>query len=148
MTSKYFSFFNDKSPASWVAHITRDFLPCYSCSYYSSMPLHCAKSVRIRSYFGPYFPTFGLNTEKYGESLRIRSECGKMRTRITPNTDTFCAVLFSRIRAESKYGSEKNQCSANQWAGFYMIATSAMKELIWEEQFSGGGNFKLCFVEI
>ena len=35
ITSKYFSFFNNKPPASWVAHITRDFRTCYSCSYYS-----------------------------------------------------------------------------------------------------------------
>ena len=26
---------------------------------------YCVKSVRIRSYSGPYFPAFGLNTEKY-----------------------------------------------------------------------------------
>ena len=25
---------------------------------------HCVKSVRIRSYSGPYFPTFGLNTDQ------------------------------------------------------------------------------------
>ena len=37
ITSKYFSFFNNKPPASWIAHITRDFLTCYSCWYYSSM---------------------------------------------------------------------------------------------------------------
>ena len=30
---------------------------------------------------GPYFPTFGLNTERYGVSLRIQSKCGKRRTR-------------------------------------------------------------------
>ena len=30
---------------------------------------------------GPYFPAFGLNTERYGVSLRIQSECGKIRTR-------------------------------------------------------------------
>ena len=29
----------------------------------------------------PYFPAFGLNTERYGVSLRIQSECGKIRTR-------------------------------------------------------------------
>ena len=34
---KYFSFFNNKPPVDWVAHITRDFLTCYYCSYYSSM---------------------------------------------------------------------------------------------------------------
>ena len=28
-----------------------------------------------------------------GVSLRIQSECGKIRTRITPNTDTFHAVM-------------------------------------------------------
>ena len=26
---------------------------------------HCEKSVLIRSYAGPYFPAFGLNTERY-----------------------------------------------------------------------------------
>ena len=34
---KYFSIFNNKPPASWVAHITRNFLSCYSYSYYRSM---------------------------------------------------------------------------------------------------------------
>ena len=29
---------------------------------------------------GPYFPTFGLNMERYGVSLRIQSEFGKIRT--------------------------------------------------------------------
>ena len=46
---------------------------------------HCMKSVRIRSYSGPHFPAFGLNTKRYSVSLRIQSECGKMRTRIAPN---------------------------------------------------------------
>ena len=30
---------------------------------------------------GPYFPTFGLKTERYFVSLCIQSECGKIRTR-------------------------------------------------------------------
>ena len=30
---------------------------------------------------GPYFPAFGLNTERYSVSLRIQSEYRKMRTR-------------------------------------------------------------------
>ena len=50
------------------------------------------KSVRTRSYSSPYFPVFGLNKKRYGESLHIQSGCGKIRTRITPNTDTFDAV--------------------------------------------------------
>ena len=53
---------------------------------------HCLKSVRIRSYSGPYFSAFGVNMERYGAFLHIQSECGKIRTRITPNTDTFHLV--------------------------------------------------------
>ena len=55
--------------------------------------LHCLRSVRFRSYSGPYFLAFGLNTERYSVSLRIHSECGKLRTRTTSNTDTFHALL-------------------------------------------------------
>ena len=32
--------------------------------------VHCVKSVRIQSFSGPYFPVFGLNTERYGVSLQ------------------------------------------------------------------------------
>ena len=56
--------------------------------------LHCVKGVRIQSYSGLYFPAFGLNMERSEVSLRIQSECGKMWTRITQNTDTFYAVLL------------------------------------------------------
>ena len=43
--------------------------------------LHCVKSVRIRSFSGLYFPTFGTNTETHGLPLRIQSECGEIRTK-------------------------------------------------------------------
>ena len=43
---------------------------------------------------GPYFPAFGLNTERYSVSLRIQSECWKIRTRKTPYFDTFHAVYI------------------------------------------------------
>ena len=56
--------------------------------------LHCVKGVYIRSFSGPYFPAFGLNTERYEVSLRIQPECGKIRTRKTPEADTFYAVLI------------------------------------------------------
>ena len=54
--------------------------------------LRYVKNVHIRSYSGPHFPIFGLNTERYGLSLRIHSKCRIMRTRITPNEDIFHAV--------------------------------------------------------
>ena len=46
------------------------------------------------------FPGPNRVRTEYGEilriSLRIQSECGKIRTWKTPNTDTFYAVTFSR----------------------------------------------------
>ena len=51
------------------------------------------ESVPIRRFSGPYFPAFGLNTERYGVSLRIQSEWGKMRTKKTPNTGTFHTLI-------------------------------------------------------
>ena len=32
---------------------------------------NCVKSVRIRSFSGPYFPAFRLKTESYGVALQI-----------------------------------------------------------------------------
>ena len=32
--------------------------------------VHCVKTVRIRSYSGPYFQVFGLNNSEYGHFLR------------------------------------------------------------------------------
>ena len=57
----------------------------------------------IRSFSGPYFPAFRLNTEKYSVSLLIKSEYRKMRTRKTQNTDTFHAVLRSHDRYHMFY---------------------------------------------
>ena len=62
--------------------------------YYLNMHWRkCVKIVRIWSYSGPHFPEFALNMQRYSLSLRIQSECGKMRTIITPNTDPFYAVV-------------------------------------------------------
>ena len=62
--------------------------------------LHCPKSVRIRSSSGlhfscifPHSDCIRLRISPY--SVRMRENTGKMRTRITPNTDTFYAVLWS-----------------------------------------------------
>ena len=61
-------------------------------------PCYCVKSVRICSYSGTYFPVSGLNTERYGVCFCIHSECGKIRTRITPNTDTFLRNVAHRFK--------------------------------------------------
>ena len=76
-----FRFFPEALVIAFLRTLSRD---CYFCD-----DLHCVKSVLIWSYSCPYFPSFGLNTGRYGVSLRIQSKCGKIQTRITPNTDTF-----------------------------------------------------------
>ena len=76
--------------------ILADFQICISVPLKKT--LHCLKRVRIRSYYDQYFPAFGLNTERYGVSLRIQSKCGKIRTRVSPNTDTFYTALNSKVR--------------------------------------------------
>ena len=64
---------------------------------------HCVKSVKvIEGYSGPYFLAFGMNTEIYEISLRIQSECGKIPTRITPNTDTFHAVYIMSLQVSGR----------------------------------------------
>ena len=50
------------------------------------------KSIGIWSYSGLHCPAFWLNIERYSVSLGIQFECGKMRTRIIPNMDTFYAA--------------------------------------------------------
>ena len=66
------------------------------CSYYNCRTItfsfiygisnnHCMQNVHLRSFSGPYFPVFRLNTERCSISLRILSKCWKMWTRITPN---------------------------------------------------------------
>ena len=76
-----------------------------SIRQWSHNNLHCVKSVRIRSFFGPYFPAYSV-------SLRIQSECGKTRTRKTPNTNTFHAVFLSDSGTRSR--SSHRRCSVKK----------------------------------
>ena len=43
------------------------FPPEIQRSNYNWKTIHCAKSAHIRSFSGPYFSAFRLNTERYGE---------------------------------------------------------------------------------
>ena len=69
--------------------------------------IHYVKSVRIPSFSGLYLPALGLNTERYGVSLRIKSECGKIRTRKTPNTDNFYAVIANLLAMLQTHKDDK-----------------------------------------
>ena len=100
--------------------------------------LHCVKNVRIRSFSGPYFSTFGPNTEGYSVSLRIRSECRKMWTRKTPNTDTLHAVLLT---LEKYLPNEVFLIDAiqNVKQKLHKIVCSCAQHQKWEEQGQEGG---------
>ena len=73
---------------SWVIIFFSKFCFCQSLDI-----MHCMKSVRIRSFSGPYFPAFGLNTDRYSVSLRIQSECRKMRSKKALSTH-FCRAVM------------------------------------------------------
>ena len=93
-----------KTPSNFGLVLTLSFLQirffvCFIFILHTTQILALHKKWPYRSYIGPYFPSFGLNMERYSVFfLRIQSDCGKIRTRITPNTDTFYAVqLFSLV---------------------------------------------------
>ena len=85
---------------------------------------YCVKTVRIWSFFGLYFPAFGLNTERYGVSLLIHSKCGKIRTRKTPNTDAFHAVHSVHIH------QMKNITRNPHTLNFCLVVTEAARDFL------------------
>ena len=58
----------------------------------SLLALSLRKKCSYSEFFWSVFSAFGLNTERYEVSLRIQSKYGKIRSRKTPNTDTFHVV--------------------------------------------------------
>ena len=73
------------------------------------MTLSLTKSLRKKSpyselfwsAFSRIFPAFSLIRTEYGEILVSRENAGKVRTRITPNADTFYAVNGRKDKIES-----------------------------------------------
>ena len=60
-----------------------------------SRTLH--EKYRYSEFSGLHFPVLGLNMKIYSVNLRIQSEYGKVRTRITPKQDTFYAVGYKAM---------------------------------------------------
>ena len=86
-------FFTFSTRSFLVSHFQSTMNRCKARSI-NHIDYHCVKTIRVWSFSGPHFPIFGLNTERYPVSLGIQSECGKMQTRKTSNTDTLHAVNF------------------------------------------------------
>ena len=72
------------------------------------------KSVPIKSFSGAYYPAFGLNTERYGVSLRIKFECGKIRTK-----KLRIQTLFTQWRAWKSAGIKKNSLDLEKNPEYY-----------------------------
>ena len=99
-----------KCPFRYHSTVTsKEWVLCHNVHYQ-----HCVKSVRIWNYSGPHFPAFGLNAERYGISLRIKSKCEKMQTGITPNADAFHAVQLSKDKCSSIISLKKFSMSKDQ----------------------------------
>ena len=101
----------------------------------SMLPLTCLeiqsnlflrKKCPCLKFFWSIFSAFGLNKEKY----RIQSECKKIRTKKTPNTNSFYAAfkwvkisLCNTLTTNTPNHIETSQliCIANQLTWFYMM---------------------------
>ena len=93
--SKALLVWRKKQGTKWLLWFySTDWLQDFSIKY--SKSTHCLKSVRIRSYSGPHFSLIfphadwiRRDTGISPNSVWMREDAGKMRTRTTPNTDTF-----------------------------------------------------------
>ena len=86
--------------------------------------MHCVKSVR-RSFPGPYFPTLGLNTQRYGVSLRIQSECRKIMmitANLKPHTE-LRAISSFKSGESVDYSNILTSSPAEVWSKTYLVAS-------------------------
>ena len=94
--------------------------------------MHCLKSVRIRSFSGPYFPAFELNTEIYRVNLCIWSECGKIRTRKLHIRTLFtCDVHWCSAEYRICFENFVNISGKLQWQEFPKIKTVVECQLMY-----------------
>ena len=75
---------------------------------YTPKTSHCIKSPRIQSFSDRYFPVFGVNAEIYRVNICFQSQCEKIRTRKTLNTNTFrvmsCTEIFPKVPKKKPRG--------------------------------------------
>ena len=67
-----------------------------------SMSFSLSEKCPYSEFFWSVFSRIPTELERYGVSLHIQSDCGKIWTRKTPNIDTFQAVLQSDADANEK----------------------------------------------
>ena len=63
-----------------ASHQPAFMVSCQNISH-TCLPSLCEMCPNTEYFSGPYFPAFGLNTERYEVCLHIQSKCGKIWTR-------------------------------------------------------------------
>ena len=77
-----------------------------------------------------FWSAFSRIRTEYEVSLRIQSKCGKMRTRITPNTDTFYAVLWSYLLRPGPISTLKSYYYVQQHGMILLMTTNRQRYII------------------
>ena len=80
---------------------------------------------------GPYFPAFGLNTERYSISLRIQSKCGKIRTRKNSVFGHFSRSGCECLLVVTDYFSGWTQAYATRNKKYKTAAECLLNDFIW-----------------
>ena len=95
---------------------------------------YCFRLVNIKNFnfediVSTYFLAFGLTTEGYSVSLHIESKCGKMRTRITPNMDTFHVLKKFCVKLKSDTCIQTRRILQNKIPGSAPLNTFTFFEI-------------------
>ena len=77
-------------------------------NHYLAKLTQCVKSARIQSYSGPHFSRIFLHSDW------ISPNTGKMLTRITPNTDTFYALIVWDVHLKLAHAGCKQVLTENR----------------------------------
>ena len=94
---------------------------------------YCVKSVRTRSYSDPHFSRIFPHSDWIRRdtispySVQMRENAGKMRTRITPNTDSFLRSLYMNIVCISSHDVIISHQAAMVFHNFWMLEESFIR---------------------
>ena len=71
ITAKQTTTAHTKTPKTTATILSKVFMKKQPTCKTFFDELHCVKSVQIRRFSGPYFPAFGLNSERYPYSVQM-----------------------------------------------------------------------------
>ena len=95
--------------------------------------LYCVISACICNNSGPLFLATGLNMERYGVSLGIESEFGKIWSRKTPNTNTFYDTVRIKDDNHRKQSNSSKYFKVEWKSSFFAILLSVNTNLAFVE---------------